>query len=97
MMSTFRYYPSDIEEIFPLYKVSFMWYFAIGFAVMVIFTIPISYMTTPPSFEHTKYKFFSPVVRKYLPQEILKNDGDNINGILLDNKIHTLTEVDKST
>lgn len=70
-----------------------MWYFVIGFSIMIIFTVVISYMTTPPSIEQTKYKFFSPVVRKYLPKEILENDDSIENGILLKEKIILLTKM----
>lgn len=96
-MNTCRYYPTDDEELFPLYRISFMWYFLIGFVVMVIFSVAISYMTTPPSLEQTKYKYFSPIVRKYLPQEILKTKDNTENGNLLDTQMKLLKENDKTT
>lgn len=74
-----------------------MWYFLIGFVVMVIFSVAISYMTTPPSLEQTKYKYFSPIVRKYLPQEILKTKDNTENGNLLDTQMKLLKENDKTT
>lgn len=57
-------------EVFFLHRVSFMWYSLMGTLTVFLVGLPVSYLTSPPSASQTKLEYFSPVVRKFLPQDI---------------------------
>ncbi|PSN35895.1 hypothetical protein C0J52_18975 [Blattella germanica] len=63
------------EEIFILYRISFMYYTVLGFLITIVVAAIVSYFTEPPPPEKLKPTLFAPFVRRFLKTpDILTND-----------------------
>lgn len=71
--------PPENEGLINLYKISYMWYSAIGCCLTVLLAIPISFATKPDDPRKLNPKLISPAidgfVRSLLPEKILKKIG----------------------
>ncbi|PSN54834.1 hypothetical protein C0J52_02933 [Blattella germanica] len=68
------------DEVFILYRISFIYYSLIGFVIVFIVGIPVSVFTDPPDLENMNPAVFSPFLRKYVNKKTRKfrdnNQGD---------------------
>jgi hypothetical protein len=62
------------EEVFILYRVSFMYYTLVGMAVVFIVGIIVSLLTDPPDLQQMNPALFTPIVRKYVERKIRSKD-----------------------
>ena len=53
--------------VFPLYKISYLWYPVFGSLITFITGVIISFLTGPSDLTSIDHMLLSPVIRKYLP------------------------------
>ncbi|KAJ9575567.1 hypothetical protein L9F63_007575, partial [Diploptera punctata] len=58
------------DEVFILFKLSFMYYTVIGLIVMLVVAIIVSHFTEPPDLEKMNPACFTPIVRKYVEKHL---------------------------
>ncbi|EEB11028.1 sodium/solute symporter, putative [Pediculus humanus corporis] len=58
---------SKEEYVFPLYKISYLWYPVFGSLITFITGVIISFLTGPSDLTSIDHMLLSPVIRKYLP------------------------------
>jgi hypothetical protein len=58
------------DDVFVLYRVSFMYYTFIGMAVVFIVGIIVSLLTEPPNLRDMNPALFTPIVRRYVQRKI---------------------------
>ncbi|PSN44006.1 hypothetical protein C0J52_17230 [Blattella germanica] len=52
------------DDVFVLYKISFTYFSVLGFLLVIIIGMAVSYFTEPPHREHLRPDLFTPVIRK---------------------------------
>ena len=65
----FSYISRIEEEVFILYRISFMIYTLIGWLIMFIVGIAVSLMTEPPNLDEINTAVFAPFIRKYVKKK----------------------------
>jgi hypothetical protein len=68
------------EEPFVLFRITFMYYTLMGFAIMFIVGMIVSLFTESPNIEEMNITLFSPVVRKYVSRKKQKYEMKIIDG-----------------
>ncbi|KDR17309.1 Sodium-coupled monocarboxylate transporter 2 [Zootermopsis nevadensis] len=58
------------DDVFILYRVSFMYYTFIGMAVVFIVGVIVSLLTEPPNLQEMNPALFTPIVRNYVERKI---------------------------
>jgi hypothetical protein len=61
---------AETDEVFVLYRVSFMYYTLIGMAAVFIVGIIVSLLTEPPNLQDMNPALFTPIVRGYVERKI---------------------------
>ncbi|XP_062554542.1 sodium-coupled monocarboxylate transporter 2-like [Armigeres subalbatus] len=59
---------------FSIYKMSFVWYSTVGTFLVFLIGIPVSYFTGSQDLSRMHAKLISPLVHRWLPNEITKNE-----------------------
>jgi hypothetical protein len=62
----------EADDVFILYRVSFMYYTFVGMAVVFIVGIVVSLLTEPPNLQEMNPALFTPVVRAYVERKLRK-------------------------
>lgn len=68
------------EEPFVLFRITFMYYTLIGFAIMFVVGMFVGLFTESPNVEELNPTLFSPVVRKYVLRKKQKYEMKIIDG-----------------
>jgi hypothetical protein len=68
------------EEPFVLFRITFMYYTIIGFAIMFIVGMIVSLLTEAPNIEELNPTLFTPIVRKYVLRKKEKYEMKIIDG-----------------
>lgn len=76
------------EEVFFLFKLSFMWYSLLGTSTTVLVGLLISHLFDPPTENQIKPEHLSPVIRTVEEEELLKKiRNDEYTGIPINDDI----------
>lgn len=69
-------YPEvDESGVFPLYRVTFWWYYPIGVLTNLLIASTVSYFTNRTKLSDLDPQLISPVIRRFLPKECFNNYG----------------------
>lgn len=87
-------YP-DESDVFPLYRLSFMWINPIGILSVLIVGSLVSYFTGPRDLRTIDPMLISPVIHRFLPRECFENTEFKLSGAP-DSEAFTLKINDRS-
>lgn len=68
-MAFLRRSDTEADDVFVLYRVSFMYYTLIGMAAVFIVGIIVSLLTEPPNMRDMNPALFTPIVRRYVERK----------------------------
>lgn len=63
----------DESDVFPLYRLSFMWINPIGILAVLVVGSLVSYFTEPRDLRTIDPQLISPVIHRFLPRECFEN------------------------
>lgn len=63
----------DESDVFPLYRLSFMWINPIGILAVLVVGSLVSYFTEPRDLRSIDPQLISPVIHRFLPRECFEN------------------------
>ncbi|KAJ9598389.1 hypothetical protein L9F63_010911, partial [Diploptera punctata] len=64
------------DDVFILYRISFMYYTVIGLVIVIVVGSVVSYFTKPPEIVKMNTVVFTPLLRKYV---IRRKGGYSVN------------------